>query len=71
MVRARIGVAEGREFEIEAGDDFVKKVEQAFADEVGILWTKDLKGNAVGVPVSRIAYVVVDAEEGKVQVGFA
>ena len=70
-MRARIGVAEGREFEIEASDDFVKQVEQAFADGAGILWTKDLKGNAIGVPVARIAYVVVDDQEGKVQVGFA
>ena len=70
-MRARIGVAEGREFEIEADDDFVKQVEQAFAEEAGVLWTKDLKGNAVGVPVARIAYVVVEDQDDKVQVGFA
>lgn len=70
-MRARIGVAEGREFEVEAEGDLVKQLEEAFAAEAGVLWTTDLKGNAVGVPVARIAYVVVEAEEGKVQVGFA
>lgn len=70
-MRARIGVAEGREFEIEAEGDFVKQVQEAFASDAGVLWTTDLKGNAVGVPLARIAYVVIEAEEGKVQVGFA
>ena len=70
-MRARIGVAEGREFEIEVEDDFVSRVESAFADGNGVLWVKDQKGNDVGVPAGRIAYVIVEAEEGKVQVGFA
>lgn len=70
-MRARIGVAEGREFEIVAEGDFVKQVQEAFAADAGVLWTTDLKGNAVGVPLARIAYVVIEAEDGKVQVGFA
>lgn len=59
-MRARIGIADtGREIEVEVGnkDEIVKRLESAYNDGVSILWFQDTKGDDIGVPLERIAFV--------------
>jgi len=59
-VRARIGIADtGREIEVEVGnkDEIVRRLESAYNDGVSILWFLDTKGDDVGVPLERIAFI--------------
>jgi uncharacterized protein DUF3107 len=51
-------------------DETVAHIESALADGKPILWVTDSKGRRVGVPVDKLAYIEVDAEEGNRQVGF-
>lgn len=59
-MRARIGIADtGREIEVEVGnkDEIVGRLESAYHDGVSILWFQDTKGDDVGVPLERIAFI--------------
>lgn len=59
-MRARIGIADtGREIEVEVGnkDEIVRRLESAYDDGVSILWFQDTKGDDIGVPVERIAFI--------------
>ena len=59
-MRARIGIADtGREIEVEVGskDEIVRRLEGAYDDGVSILWFKDTKGDDIGVPLERIAFI--------------
>jgi hypothetical protein len=51
-------------------EDAVKSIEKALKDGAFILWLDDAKGRRVGVPVDKLAYLEVDAEEGTKRVGF-
>lgn len=59
-MRARIGIADtGREIEVEVGnkDEIVRRLESAYNDAVSILWFQDTKGDDIGVPLERIAFI--------------
>ena len=59
-MRARIGIADtGREIEVEVGnkDEIVRRLESAYDDGVPILWFQDTKGDDIGVPLERIAFI--------------
>ena len=59
-MNVRIGIADtGREVEVEVEDraDIVGRLEEAFSKGGAILWFNDVKGNEVGIPTGRIAYV--------------
>lgn len=59
-MRARIGIADtGREIEVEVGnkDEIVRRLESAYNDGVSILWFQDTKGDDIGVPLERIAFI--------------
>ena len=59
-MRARIGIADtGREIEVEVGtrDEIVSRLEDAYRDGVSLLWFQDAKGDDIGVPLERIAFV--------------
>lgn len=74
MIEVRIGVADvSKELSLEIDDKpegVVERVTQAITEGSGILWLTDQKGNRVGVPVPRIAYVEVESETGPRSVGF-
>ncbi len=69
---ARIGIADtGRDIEVavESRDTFVGQVESAISNDNEILWFTDTKGNEVGIPTSKIAYIEISGEAGP-SVGF-
>ena len=69
---ARIGIADtGRdvEIEVEDKDTFMSQIEAAYAKGNEILWLNDSKGNDVGIPVSKIAYIEMSGDDGP-SVGF-
>jgi hypothetical protein len=73
-MHARIGVADSGkviEIEVEDLDAFRVEMEEVFAGDRPVHWFTDLKRRSVGVPVARIAYVEIDADDATRQVGFA
>lgn len=71
----RIGIIQApRELDVELADDESQdevylRIEKALADTEGVLWLTDKRGRKVGVPVGRIAYVEIGADDGR-RVGF-
>lgn len=51
-------------------DATVQEIEKALAGGAPIIWLTDTKGRRIGVPVDKLAYVEVDAENGNRRVGF-
>lgn len=73
-MKARIGIVDSNKvIEIEVGDvgEFRTRVEEAFRTDQEVYWFTDVKQRSVGVPVGRIAFVEIDAEEESRRVGFA
>ncbi len=72
----RIGVIHtAKELELDLGDEadgdeVVKQVEQALADQASVLWLTDRRGRRVGVPAARLAYVEVGSSHEDRRVGF-
>ena len=72
-MEVRIGVVHTPKelaIELESVDDVINAIEQAVKDGVSMIWLTDTKGRRVGVPLDKLAYVEVDAEEGSKRVGF-
>lgn len=72
-MNVRIGIAEvGREVEVEVDDrdTFVSTIEKAYTNDQHILWFNDTKGNEVGIPLSKIAFVELLDSNGP-SVGFS
>ncbi|HSH62333.1 MAG: DUF3107 domain-containing protein [Actinomycetota bacterium] len=71
----RIGVTyTAKEIEVDLpddadGDEVVKQIEEALADEVRVLWLTDRRGRRVGVPSAKVAYVEIGGHEDR-RVGF-
>ena len=68
----RIGVTHSpREIDLQLDDDVDRdalreQVERILADESLVLWLTDRKGNEVGVPSAKIAYIEIgSAGEGR------
>jgi len=71
-VDVRIGVTYSpREIDLQLDDDVDRdalreQVERILADESLVLWLTDRKGNEVGVPSAKIAYIEIgSAGEGR------
>jgi len=71
-VDVRIGVTYSpREIDLQLDDDVDREalreqVERILADESLVLWLTDRKGNEVGVPSAKIAYIEIgSAGEGR------
>jgi len=71
-VDVRIGVTYSpREIDLQLDDDVDRdalreQVERVLADESLVLWLTDRKGNEVGVPSAKIAYIEIgSAGEGR------
>jgi len=61
-VIARIGIADtGRDIEVvvDSRDELVSRIESAYTDGLAILWLEDTKGNDIGIPMDKIAYVEI------------
>ncbi len=71
----RIGVTyTAKEIEVDLhddadGDQVVKQIEEALADESRVLWLTDRRGRRVGVPSAKVAYVEIGGHEDR-RVGF-
>ncbi|HVB06920.1 MAG TPA: DUF3107 domain-containing protein [Acidimicrobiales bacterium] len=71
----RIGIIQApRELDIELAEgesqDAVHgRIDKALADSDGVLWLTDKRGRQVAVPVARIAYVEIGADDAR-RVGF-
>lgn len=71
----RIGVTyTAKEIEVDLqddadGDQVVKQIEEALADESRVLWLTDRRGRRVGVPSDKVAYVEIGGHEDR-RVGF-
>lgn len=74
-VDLRIGIIQApRELDIELPDDDTQdkvheRLEVALADRASVLWLTDKRGRKVGIPVERIAYVEIGADDAR-RVGF-
>ena len=72
-MRARIGIADtAREIEVEVGgrDEVIGRLEAAYREGVPILWFKNAKGQDIGVPLERLAFIEL-VEDPDQAVGFA
>lgn len=72
----RIGVLHTpKEIDIEVNDDdidreeLMQRIEMALADDRGVLWLTDRKGDRFGVPASRVAYIEIGGRADR-RVGF-
>ena len=73
-MKARIGVVDNAkvvEIEIDDPDGFRAEIERAFGSSQQVFWFTDVKNRTVGIPLGRIAFVEIDAEDGVRRVGFA
>lgn len=70
----RIGVVDSpKEMSLEVKEDveeLIKRVDEALAGDVSVLWLKDEKDKRVGVPSNKVAYVEIDPESAPRSVGF-
>lgn len=72
-MKARIGIADaGREVEVEVENrsEFMERVDKAHRKGDSMLWFTDVKGNDLGVPIQRIAYIELVDEQDRA-VGFS
>lgn len=51
-------------------DEIRKRIDDALADDDGVLWLTDRHGKEIAVPSERIAYVELGAAEEKPRIGF-
>ena len=51
-------------------DDVVATIEDVMKSGAPIVWLDDAKGRKVGVPIDKLAYIELEAEEGPKRVGF-
>ena len=70
----RIGVTyTAKEIEVDLddvdGEELVKVIEEAMADEAKVLWLTDRRGRGVGVPTAKVAYIEIGGHEER-RVGF-
>ena len=72
----RIGVTQApREINIELAhdadrDDVKSRLEAALAGATDTLWLTDKRGNDIGVPAAKIAYVELGSAESTRKIGF-
>jgi hypothetical protein len=75
-VEIRIGVIQtAKEIVLEMADNTDRaavqaQIESALGDEDRTLWLTDKKGRTVAVPVKKLAYVDLGADDEKRKVGF-
>lgn len=71
-MKVRIGIADSKVVEIEASDEKTLKKELDTALAGGTFaWFTDTKGQSVGIPAGKVAFVEIEADEDGHTVGFA
>jgi hypothetical protein len=74
VMEVRLGVVYShKELSVEVDGepaDVQGRIEQALRDGTPVLWIDDTKGQRVGVPVDKLAYVEIVGDDGRSQVGF-
>jgi hypothetical protein len=76
-VDVRIGVTYSpRELDIELAPDVDRaelkhRVEEALADDDGVLWITDTHGREFAVPAAKVAYVEIGSPDHERRIGFA
>lgn len=72
-LRVRIGLSDidtHIDIEYEDADSFIEDLEQALQDGLHFRWYTDPKGNRVGVPIHKIAFVTLETQDEELTVGF-
>jgi len=72
-VKVRIGIADSTkvvELEVDDAQEFEASFAEAIAGDAAIVWLDDSKKRRVGVPVARLAYVEIETDDAKQNVGF-
>lgn len=73
----RIGVTYStKEIDVEVAPDADREalkasIEEALADDTGVLWLTDRRGRDVAVPVGKVAYVEIGGPEEDRHIGFS
>jgi hypothetical protein len=75
-VDVRIGLAySARELEVELPDDtdvadLKARIADALADDGGVLWLTDRKGNELALPSGKVTFIQVGSGSEKGRIGF-
>lgn len=73
----RIGVTYSpREIDLQLADDvdrvaLRKQVDDVLADDALVLWLTDRKGNEIGVPSAKVAYIEIGSADDGPSFGFS
>ena len=62
-----------RELRLETDEtvaDVRKRIEDAYSGEERVLWLTDRKGKQIGIPLTKLTYVEIDAGADSKPVGF-
>lgn len=75
MIEIRIGLVDApRELSLEldeSQDEFLKRLEEAFGTESGLMYLDDTKGKKVAIASSKVTYVEIEPGIEARSVGFA
>ncbi len=70
----RIGVIDTpKELKLEmegTAEEVEKALQEQLSSNGSFIWLTDIRGQRVGVPVDKLAYVEIESEEANKQVGF-
>lgn len=71
-MKVRIGIADSTKV-VELEVDDAEEFESSFADALAgntVVWVVDSKKRRVGIPAGRVAYVEIESEDARQNVGF-
>lgn len=72
-MKVRIGIADSTkvvELEVEDAKDFESSFAAALGGEAALVWVEDAKKRRVGIPRDRVAYVEIETDDARQNVGF-
>ncbi|MEX1005266.1 MAG: DUF3107 domain-containing protein [Acidimicrobiia bacterium] len=72
-MKVRIGIAESTkviELEVSDAQEFESGFAEALAKDEVLVWVEDSKKRRVGIPSSRVAYVEIETDDARTNVGF-
>ncbi|MFN8015273.1 MAG: DUF3107 domain-containing protein [Acidimicrobiia bacterium] len=74
MIEVKIGVIQHpHEIDLEidsSSEDLVKTIEEAISQDKALVFITDSKGNKVGVPASKLAFIEIKSADDVKRVGF-
>lgn len=72
-MKVRIGIADSTkvvELEVDNALEFEASLAEAVAGDEAMVWLDDAKKRRVGVPVARLAYVEIETDDARQNIGF-